>query len=308
MKRYIAESSLLLNTIIWGATFILIKNALIFVSPMTFISLRFSVATLILIPFLFKILKQINKSLLFGGLLLGFLYFAGFATQTAGLKFTSATKSGFITGTFVVFTPLFQLLIEKRRPSLINILGIILVISGLLFLSTGGTSLTDFFNEIGNDFNLGDFLTLLCAVFFALYLVYLDIISKKFDFSPLVFIQIAFTGVGGIFLLLLFQISGIEQIKFSINGQVIFAVIYTSLLATILTTFLQTKYQKFVTPTKAGIIFSLEPIFAALFAFFLVNEKISNFGIIGCGFIFCGLLITEVFDNKKKEAGFTETG
>jgi drug/metabolite transporter (DMT)-like permease len=83
---------------------------------------------------------------------------------------------------------------------------------------------------------------------------------------------------------------------------VIFAVIYTSLLATILTTTLQTKFQKYTTPAKAGIIFSLEPIFAFVVAFFLLSEKITNLGFIGCIFIFCGLLISEVMDkNNGKE-------
>jgi drug/metabolite transporter (DMT)-like permease len=81
-----------------------------------------------------------------------------------------------------------------------------------------------------------------------------------------------------------------------LNKDVIFAVIYTSLLATILTTTLQTKFQKYTTPAKAGIIFSFEPIFASVVAFFLLSEKISNFGFIGCIFIFCGLLISEVVD------------
>jgi drug/metabolite transporter (DMT)-like permease len=79
-------------------------------------------------------------------------------------------------------------------------------------------------------------------------------------------------------------------------------VLYTSLLATIITTTLQTKYQKYTTPSKAGIIFSLEPIFAAIVAYFLLSEKISNFGYIGCIFIFCGLLISEMMDkNNVKE-------
>ena len=109
--------------------------------------------------------------------------------------------------------------------------------------------------------------------------------------------QLAVTALGAITGAIIFQVSGIEISRFILNNGVIFAVIYTSLLATILTTTLQTKFQKYTTPAKAGIIFSFEPIFASIVAFFfLLSEKISNFGLIGCIFIFCGLLISEVMD------------
>jgi len=268
---------------------------------MVFISSRFLIAFLILLPFLKKIFKGINAVEIKGGLILGFLYFLGFATQTSGLSYTSATKSGFITGTFVVFTPLFQLIIEKKSPTKWNIIGILLVVFGLVFLSSKGSSLFDVLTEIGSNFNFGDFLTLLCAVFYSLYIVYLDIISKKARFMPLVVIQIALTAIGGLVLAYLFSISGYEELRMEINSYIIFALLYTAVLATVVTTTLQTRYQKYVTPTKAGIIFSFEPICAALFAYLLINEQLGSFGIIGGIFIFAGLLVSEIFDRKPQE-------
>ena len=91
----------------------------------------------------------------------------------------------------------------------------------------------------------------------------------------------------------------IETIEFSFSSSLLFAVLYTSIFATVLTTTIQTKYQKFVTPSVAGIIFSFEPIFAAVFAFFVLNEKISNFGLVGCVLIFAGLLVSEVLNRKN---------
>jgi drug/metabolite transporter (DMT)-like permease len=117
MRKYTALGALILTTLIWGGTFVIIKESLTFVSPMVFISARFLFAALLLLPFIKLIFRGSSMVELKGGLLLGVLYFIGFATQTAGLNFTSATKSGFITGTFVVFTPLLQLIIEKRKPS-----------------------------------------------------------------------------------------------------------------------------------------------------------------------------------------------
>ena len=296
LKKYTGESALLFTTVIWGGTFAIIKTALGSISPMIFLSFRFSVAAILFLPFVFGRLKKLDSSSIKGGLILGLLYFGGFATQTLGLNYTSATKSAFITGTFVIFTPIFQIIIEKKLPTKGNIIGIILVASGLLFLSSRENHFLDVIHEFGTNFNVGDYLTLICAVFYSLYIVYLDIVSKKFDNLSLVFMQISVTAVGGITGAMIFQATGIDISRFILNKDVIFAVIYTSLLATILTTTLQTKFQKYTTPAKAGIIFSFEPIFASVVAFFLLSEKISNFGFIGCIFIFCGLLISEVVD------------
>jgi drug/metabolite transporter (DMT)-like permease len=296
LKKYTGESALLFTTVIWGGTFAIIKTALGSISPMMFLSFRFTIAAILFIPFVFGRLKRLDSSSIKGGLILGLLYFGGFASQTLGLNYTSATKSAFITGTFVIFTPIFQIIIERRPPSKGNIIGIILVAGGLIFLSSRGTHFLDIIHELGTNFNTGDYLTLICAIFYSLYIVHLDIVSKKIDNLSLVFMQIAVTAIGAITGTVIFQASGIEISRFILNKDVIFAVIYTSLLATILTTTLQTKFQKYTTPTKAGIIFSFEPIFASLVAFFLLSEKISNFGFIGCIFIFCGLLISEIIN------------
>lgn len=303
MKKYPGEGILLLVTLIWGATFVIIKTALQDISPLMFVSFRFSLAALLLLPFAPKIMKGVGKEVIYGGLLLGLMYFLGFTTQTIGLKYTSATKSGFITGTFILFTPVFQLLFEKRKPGRANLAGILFVLTGLILLSSKGTSIFDVFHEIGGNFNIGDFFTLLCAMFFAMYIVYLDIISKKFHYMPLVFLQISITAVLGLVTAFLFSVTGIQSASFSFNTNVIFALFYTAILSTILTTTLQTKFQKVVSPTKAGIILSFEPIFAALFAFFTLNEKISHFGLLGCILIFTGLIVTEVFDKNKRNNG-----
>jgi drug/metabolite transporter (DMT)-like permease len=296
LKLHKGESALLFTTVIWGGTFAIIKSALGSISPMMFLTFRFSLAAIIFLPFVIGRLKRLDAGSLKGGIILGLLYFGGFAAQTLGLNYTSATKSAFITGTFVIFTPIFQIIIEKKLPGKGNIIGVLLVAGGLLFLSSRGTHFLDVIRELGTNFNIGDYLTLICAVFYSLYIVYLDIVSKEIDTLSLVIMQISVTAVGATAGALLFNITGIEISRFILNKEVIFAVIYTSLLATILTTSLQTKFQKYTTPSKAGIIFSFEPIFASIVAFFLLNEKISNFGLIGCIFIFCGLLISEVMD------------
>jgi drug/metabolite transporter (DMT)-like permease len=300
MKKYTGEIALLFNTLIWGGTFALIKNAFSDISPLLFLGLRFGIAALIFLPFVYSSLKKTNKQTLIAGSILGFFYFAGFTAQSLGLNLTTATKSGFITGTFVIFIPILQLIIEKRKPKWFNILSVFLVLIGLILLSSKGENALDFIKQLGSDFNLGDLLTLLCAILFAFQVVYVDVFTKKYEYLPMVFVQLLITGIGGFILSFIFSISTLETVKFTFNTTVIIAVLYTAIFASIIATVIQLKFQKFVSPTKAGIIFSIEPIFAAVFAYFLLSEKISNFGLIGCVLIFIGLIVSEIFSVKDE--------
>ena len=299
VRKYLGEAALLLATIIWGGTFVIIKNSLDDASPMLFITMRFSLAAVLLIPIFLLRKKHFSKKLLYEGMVLGVFLFLGFSTQTVGLKFTTASRSGFITGLMVVFTPILQLIIKRKPPTKGAIVGTILVFLGLAFLSSGGNSILTLFTELGSNFNFGDFMTLLCAIFFAFQIVYIDIISRKFDFWSLLFVQLATVAVLGIISTLLFDATSIEKIKFVSTDYLWFGVLYTGLLATLVNIAIQTKFQKEVTPTKAGIIYSFEPVFAATFAFFLLNEKITNFGFAGGALIFLGLLVSEAYDTLK---------
>mgnify|MGYP005848722893 FL=1 len=301
MKKYLGEGALLLNTLIWGGTFALVKNALTDISPLLFLGIRFFIAAMLLYPFVHLTLKKMDKKTFIAGSVLGIFYFFGFATQTVGLNFTSATKSGFITGTFVVIIPILQTIIERRKPKWYNIVSIFFVMIGLIFLSSSGDNLFQFINELGSDFNLGDFLTLLCAILFAFQVVYVDVFTKKYEYMPLVFIQLLITGLGGFLGALVLSTLGLEIIKFSLATNVVFALIYTSVFASIIATILQLKYQKIVTPTKAGIIYSFEPIMAAVLAFFILGEKISKFGMFGGVFIVFGLLLSEILENRNEQ-------
>jgi len=296
--KYLGESALLIVTLFWGATFVIVKESLSDISSMLFIAFRFAIAGILFTPFIFKKHIKFTSSAVISGGLLGLLLFGGFATQTVGLKYTLVTKSGFITGSSVVMIPIFQTIIEKRLPTKGAILGTAFVFVGILFLSSGGNSIFTFLETLGSNFNFGDFLTLICAVFFALYVVYLDIISKKYDFWLLIFMQIAVTGILSFVAAFLFGVSNIEPLKINFSNNLIFGLLYTSIFATLITTALQTKYQKLISPTKAGIIFSFEPLFAALLAFFVINERISTLGLFGGLLIFVGLLTSELFDVK----------
>ncbi len=300
-NRFKSEIILIFATMLWGGTFAVVKRSLADSSPMMFVGWRFFLAFLLLIPFIFKYRKEFTgKGILAGGFL-GLLYFLGFATQTVGLKYTLATKSAFITAVSVVLVPLMQTTIEKRPPAKSTLVGTAFVFAGVLFLSSGGGNIFAFLSDLGTNFNIGDFLTLLCAISFAAYIVYLDISSSSHGFWVILIMQIGVTALFSFLAAFLFDVTGIEPIKFSFTGNIIFGLVYTVIFTTLLTTVILTKYQKNITPSKAALIYSLEPLFASVFAFVLLGETLGTFAVIGASLIFIGLVISEIGDMKNRK-------
>jgi len=299
MQKYKGELILLLITLFWSATFVIVKESLANISSMLFVGFRFLIAGLILLPIVIrKKIRWEGVNLKFP-IVLGILLFLGFATQTIGLRFTSATKSAFLTGTAVIIIPILQTIIEKRKPKIGSVIGVVIVLLGILLLS-GGNSFFTLLEDLVANFNFGDGMTLLCAFFFALYVVYLDVLSNQYNFWLLLMIQIVVTTILAFSFAVIFNVADFEAIKLEFSPQLGFGIMYTAVFATLATTALQTKYQKLVTPTKAGIVYSFEPIFAAVIAYMAVGERITTFGLIGASFIFMGLIISEIFDDIIK--------
>lgn len=274
-----AELYLLSITLIWGSTFATSKYLLDSISPLFYIGIRFALATLIVAGLFSQRLTSINKRTLQRGILLGLLLFTGFATQTIGLQYTSASKSAFITGMMVVFTPICQLLIEKRAPKTGNIIGIVLVTIGLYLLTS----------PAGSEFNIGDGLNLLCAITFALYIVYLDLFSKGEDFVQLTFTQFVVCTVLGLAGAPLF-----ENIVFEWSASVLGVLLYLTVFATVIAILIQVRYQRDTTPTRSAVIFSIEPVLAAGFAYIILAEVLGAPGLFGGGLIVAGVLVSEL--------------
>jgi drug/metabolite transporter (DMT)-like permease len=281
-KQHKAEIILLSSTVIWGGTFAIVKGALDNISPLFLVATRFLFVTVLFLPFIFTRLKTIKSSDIQKGIILGTLLFFGFATQTIGLQYTTASKAAFLTGTMVIFTPILQLIMEKRAPKLGNVVGVLIVSAGLYLLTS----------PKGSEFNFGDGLNLVCAILFAIYTVYVDMATQQGDIVNINFIQILTNGVVSLIAALMF-----EDIFVNLSINLISSFLYLSLFATMLTLYLIVKWQRETTPTKAAVIYSVEPVIAAGFAYLLLNEMIGVYGIIGGAIIITGLLISEVSDN-----------
>lgn len=277
-----AELALLATTLIWGNTFVAMKFILVDTTPLMNVATRFATAALIFLLIFRKTLFPIPRASVIKGSILGLFLFLGFISQNIGLKYTTASKSAFITGMMVVFVPLLQIIVERRAPKLGNVLGVVMVAVGLWFLTSPS----------GSEFNIGDSLTIVCAVVFAVYIVYLDVISKEMTTPQLTFLQIASCAVYGWGILLL-----TETPTFAMSTSSFVALAYLTLLATVLTTYVQTRYQKDTTPTKAAIIFSVEPVIASISAYLILGEQIGALGVVGGALIVAGVLVSELSDN-----------
>ena len=280
-SRTRAELYLLSLTIIWGSTFVLTKFILESASPFVYVAIRFFVASLLLGALFFRRLRTITKDGVAKGLILGVLLFFGFMLQTIGMKFTTASKSAFITGLMVVFTPIFQLIIERKAPKIGNIVGVVLVAIGLYLLTS----------PKGSEFNIGDALTLVCAVLFSIYTVYLGVYGKDHDPAHLTFIQFASTAI-----LAAAAIPFLETAHLSLTFNFLLNLAYLAVMPTVVALYLMAKYQKYTTPTRSAIIYSMEPPIAAIFAFFIIGEQVGMIGAIGGMLILSGLLVSELSD------------
>lgn len=256
------------------------KFALTDLPPLTLQGMRFLVAAVMVGIYTWRDIKTTTATSLRTGLLLGLLLGAGFALQTVGLVETTASKAGFLTGTMVVFTPLIQLAIERRRPSKGNLIAVFIVGGGLYM----------FTSPAGGDFNFGDMLVLLCAVAFAFYIVYLDVLTKERFHREIVFYQFIVTAAIGFLLSPFFDTT---PATFTLPA--VAAVLYLSIFASSIAIFIQSKYQRETTPTKAAIIFTMEPVFAALIAMLLLSELMSGVELFGAMIMLAGLLFSELY-------------
>ena len=220
------------------------------------------------------------------GVYLGIFLFIGFLTQTTGMKYTTASNSAFITGTNIVLLPFAQILIIKSKPKLENIIGIIIVVIGLYFLT-----------EIkGNDVNTGDLLTVFCAVSFAFYIVLLDKFSEKVNTDALIFGQFITTAILTFLCVVFFENALFDNMKINWNMSLIGTLVFTAFFNTFLGLFLSTRFQKFTSPVRAGLIYNMEQIFAVIFAYFILNEMLSGKQIFGAVIMIFGVVISEFYN------------
>lgn len=267
-------------TAIWGWSFVIVKESVSVYPVFSFLSLRFFLGAVILAAFLGRSLFRMGRATLLAGGALGIFLFSGYAFQTTGLIYTTPAHSGFITGLFVVFTPLFESFIFKKRPHPAVVISLVLSTIGLFVLS---------YDPGAEGMNIGDFFSLVCAIIYAFHLILIDRYSKRYDTLALAFIQV--------FAVSLFSTAAALLVRTHfapIPSEALKGAVLTAVFATALSYYVQTTFQKVTTATEAALIFTLEPIFAGVFAYFMWGEQITARTVTGGLLIFAGIVISQV--------------
>ena len=285
-RKLKADLLLIFCTLIWGATFVLVKDALANASVFVFLALRFLLATVVLILMYGSQLRVAGASGFRAGALIGCCMFGGYAFQTAGLALTTPSKAAFITGFFVVFVPLLLALFGSRRAPLWVWFGALSAFIGLYFLAVPPSGLSAL--------NRGDLLVLACAFMFALHVISIGHYSIRYSPGALTLIQVAVTSLFTTLCVPLFALFGIEQPRVMWTRGLILAVVTTGIFATAVAFSVQVWAQQYTSANHAAIIFTLEPVFAGLTSFFFYHERLSARSLVGAALILGGILIAEL--------------
>jgi drug/metabolite transporter (DMT)-like permease len=289
----VADLALLLLAALWGTTFLLVKHALVQASTGTFLLLRFALASVAVGLVALVRRDRPTPGILRHGLLLGLAMFAGFALQTLGLRSTTPARSGFLTGLAVLIVPFLARFLLRRRVPAAAWAGVLLAVLGLLLLTrpfTGGVSA---------EVRLGDLLTVGCAVAYAFQIIFIAEWSPR---HPLALFTLLQVGVTAALAPLLFPL---EPVRLAPTPALWATVAFTGLVMTAGAFFLQNWAQRHTTAVRAALIFSLEPVAAALFSHFAGGEPLAALDWAGGGLIVLGVVAGEVggaLETRGREA------
>jgi drug/metabolite transporter (DMT)-like permease len=301
-----ADGALVLTTLIWGSTFVIAKDILEDFPPIAYITVRFVLASICLVLLFPRLTLSARAAQWKAGITLGLLMGGGFALQAVGQVYTTPSKSAFVTGLTTPLVPFVALLILRVRPNLENLIGVTLAsVGGMLILAPQGTE----------PMNTGDLLTLVATTLFAAHITLMSAYARQIDVRQLTVLQISSAAILFVVVWLVFQAAGLiaagnslpgfisrETARLVWTGQVVRQLIYLATVATVITFLLWTWGQARVSATHAAIIFSLEPVFATLFAVAVrgANEWMGRRGNLGAALIFAGVIVSEIRLTRKR--------
>lgn len=265
-------------SVIWGSSFLVVKNTMDIMQPHTLLAFRFTIGCILLSIIFMKRLKNINKDYFIKGGIIGILLFIAYSLQTIGITDTTPGKNAFLTAVYCVIVPYLYWIIEKNKPDRFNILAAFLCLAGIGFVS------------LNKDFKIrfGDAFTLASGFFYAAHMVALSKLSKGKDPVLLTIVQFGYTAVISWAAALLF-----EDIPKSLGQNEVLELLYLAVFATAIALLLQTIGQKYTSPAPASIILSLEAVFGVLFSVIFYGEEVSLKLFFGFMLIFISIITSE---------------
>lgn len=277
-KQRLAKLALFAATLIWGSSFFIMKNTIDEIGVFSLLAIRFTTAAILLAVIFYKRLAHIDRHYIPRGLLMGAFLFAAYVFQTFGLKGTTPGKNAFLTTFYCVLVPFVYWIVSKKKPHIYHLLASVICVAGIGLVSVDG----------GLTMGLGDGLTLVGGLFYALHIVAVAYFSKGRDMFALTVLQFASAGaLGWIF-------SGLfETLPSSVSTASIFSLIYLCVFATAAALLLQNIGQKYTHASAASLILSLEAVFGVLFSIVFYHETLTLKTISGFALIFIAVVISE---------------
>lgn len=279
-KQTKADIALLFVTIGWGTSFLLTKESISQMPTYNFLAIRFIIAFMLSAAIFIKQMIKIGKEELKYGIILGTLLYSSYAFQTVGLNYTTASKSAFITGFSVVLVPVFSLIITKSKLKKKICISIILAFTGLAMITL---------NQGIKDINMGDVYTLLSAILYAGYIILVGKYTVRVESIPFAIMQI-----GTVALLSLITSVIIEKPVIPTSYNVWINIVILSVICTSGAFIIQNVAQKFTSATHTALIYTAEPVFAAIFAYIVSGEVLGFMGSLGAVMILIGTLVSEI--------------
>jgi drug/metabolite transporter (DMT)-like permease len=269
--------ALIVVTAVWGVTFVQVKDAVAIYPLFAFLAIRFAIASVTLAPPAARRLRELGRGGVAGGAFLGLLLAAGYALQTAGLERTTVSSTGFITGMYVVLTPLIALLLYRSRIGAAAWGGVVLATAGLAMLSgIHAGSVT------------GDLLVLAAAAVYSLQIVLMERYAPRYDALAFTFVEMAAAFAG-----LLVVALALGDLSVPHGWTVWGALLVTGVFASALGFLVQTWAQRRTSATRTALAFSMEPVWAAFFGYTLAGDRLGSLGWGGCAAIMAGIVLAE---------------
>ncbi|ACD95029.1 DMT family transporter [Trichlorobacter lovleyi] len=267
---------LVLTTFFWGGSFLFTKIGVREVPPPFFVLLRFSLASVVMGLLCLPRLGRLNRQTILRGTIVGLALGITNLTFVVGVQGTSISRAGVINNLFVLFIPLIARIAWKDRIGGINTAGIGLASLGIALLAGGG----------GEGFNRGDMISTLCAFFIAIHIITVSRVLKDEDVWLVSFVQFCVVALMAAVITLV-----VPTPPFSLGLTSLATIIYCAILPTVVCFTLQNRYQRYVTPTQAGLIYTLDPVWSLLAGFAVLGERLTTREWYGCGLIFLAVLI-----------------
>ena len=285
-RRLRADLSLALCSLLWGATFVVVKNGLDHASVFVFLAVRFSVAAVLMAAWSNRAVLRFEREDLFAGLRLGCFMFLGYAFQTAGLQYTTPAKSGFVTGSSVVLVPLLLALFWGKRLTWGAYAGAFVAVLGLYFLTIPAEGI--------GYLNRGDVLTFVAAGLYAIHIILVAEYTRQHSAKALSLIQVAACAA------MAWVTAGAaaairwQPARFEWRSELILGILICAVFATAVAFSIQLWAQQYTTPGHAAILFTLEPVFAVITSYILIRERLGPRALLGAAFVLAGIFVAEI--------------